>query len=975
MDETQTENRTNGLTRYLSPLGVWALSFGCAVGWGSFIMPGTTFLPSAGPLGTVLGIAIGAVIMLVIGMNYHFLMNRFPDAGGTLTYATRIFGYDHGFISSWFLILVYVAIMWANSTALMLVFRNLLGGAFQFGFHYRIIGYDVYFGEVLLTLAAIVLIGLVCMKGKRIAIGLQILLALVLFGGILIAFAAVMGTHGRGGYSFSPAFAPNGQDPVLQVMQIVVLTPWAFVGFESVSHSTEGFRFSVKKTIWIFAAALVTCSVAYIFLSLIAAAIQPEGYGSWADYLGSLDRLSGIASMPSFFATKSALGQTGTLLLLATLLGGVFTGLIGNMIAASRLLYVMAEEEILPGWFGKVNRDGTPQNAVLFLVLISLPIPFFGRTAIGWIVDVNTIGAVVAYGYTSACAFAIGRKEGSGTARASGFVGLAVSIGFFLYFMVSTGSMATESYLILALWSILGFIFFRYVFKKDTYRRFGKSVVVWLGLLFLIFFTTLMWVRKATNQMTAGIVESVSEYYEEQNPDNDPVAVEKTESYLASQLQAANRTLTRNSIIQMTLCVAALGIMFSVYTTMSRREKEAESERVKAEMEREKADESNKAKSTFLSNMSHDIRTPMNAIIGYTTLAKKGENIPQETLEYLKKIENSSQHLLALINDVLEMSRIESGKMDLEPVKMDLQEALADVRDMFSTQMEAKGVSFDVDAGQVQNPYVICDRNRLNRVLLNLVSNAYKFTPSGGTVSVRLRETGGAGEGCGSYELRVKDTGIGMSSEFAATVFEAFAREKTTTVSSIQGTGLGMAITKSIVDLMGGTIEVETAPNRGTEFIIRLQFPLQSEEDIAAGRSAADEAEYSARDFTGTKLLLVEDNAINREIAVLLLEESGFEVSTAEDGREAVDMVKASEPGDFDAVLMDIQMPVMNGYEATRAIRALDNPALASVPIIAMTANAFAEDVKAAEDAGMDGHIAKPIDVPKMLETLSGILQ
>ena len=284
------ENGTanSGLTRYLSPLGVWALSFGCAVGWGSFIMPATTFLPVAGPLGTALGMALGAVIMFIIGKNYHSLMNRFPDAGGTLTYATRAFGYDHGFISSWFLFLVYVAIMWANATALILVFRNLVGGVFQFGFHYTVLGYDVFLGEALLTIAAIVIVGLIAMRGKRLSIVLQIILALVLFFGIVIAFIAVSVKGSREGFTLAPAMAPTGENPIMQVLRIVVLTPWAFAGFESVSHSAGDFNFDTKKTIKIFAAALTTAAAAYILLSLISASIQPEGFKSWPEYFAAL---------------------------------------------------------------------------------------------------------------------------------------------------------------------------------------------------------------------------------------------------------------------------------------------------------------------------------------------------------------------------------------------------------------------------------------------------------------------------------------------------------------------------------------------------------------------------------------------------------------------------------------------------------------------------------------------------------------
>ena len=268
---------------------------------------------------------------------------------------------------------------------------------------------------------------------------------------------------------------------------------------------------------------------------------------------------------------------------------------------------------------------------------------------------------------------------------------------------------------------------------------------------------------------------------------------------------------------------------------------------------------------------------------------------------------------------------------------------------------------------------MLCDRNRLNRVLLNLLSNAYKFTPREGTISVTLWQIDSSEEGFGRYELRVKDSGIGMTKEFAGKVFEAFERERTSTVSGIQGTGLGMAITKSIVDMMGGTIEVITAPGQGTEFVIRLRLALcegaeQAEED-------KEEKKAEELDFSAVRLLLVEDNEINREIATEILGEIGFQLEIAVNGKEALDKVAASRPGYYDAVLMDVQMPVMNGYEATRAIRELPDPALAAIPIIAMTANSFSEDVQTALRNGMDGHIAKPLEVEKMMETLSAVLR
>ena len=980
VNEGSIENKRDSsdkpeLERYLSPAAVWALSFGCAVGWGAFVMPGTTFLPDAGPLGTALGILIGAVIMYIIGVNYHYLMNRYPEAGGTLAYTVRTFGYDHGFLSSWFLILVYVAIIWANASALTLISRNLFGSLFQFGFHYQVLGYEVYIGEVLLSLTAIIVTGTLCMYLKRLAVGMQVLFAVLLIIGLIVCFFLVF-TSGGASVHVAPAFSENGKMPLGQIATIIALSPWAFVGFESVSNSTSAFRFSVKKSKRIISAALLTGAVAYIVLALIAAYIQPAGYASWYEYISDLGKLSGLKGIPTFYVAETMIGKVGVLLLGVCAAAAIFTGLIGNYIAAGHLLFAMAEDRILPEWFGRLSKDASPKNALLFLMLISIPIPFLGRTALGWIVDVNTVGAAIAYGYTSGTAFSDARKEENKKIQITGLIGLVMSVIFFFYFMAwSAGAISTESYLILAVWSILGFMYFRYVFRRDEEKRFGKSTVVWIGLLFLIFFTSLMWVKQATDDMTKGLVENISEFYEERNPDSNPEDLAETEGYLTDQLLKADYILTRNSIIQMVLIIASLGIMFSIYSTISKREKQMEVEKLSAE-------ESDRAKTVFLSNMSHDIRTPMNAIIGYTNLAERDDVSLEEMREYIGKIKGSSHHLLALINDVLEMSRIESGKMELEPVAVDLKKVIGEVKDLFATQMSEKNIDFRVDVSNVKKPLVYCDKFRLNRVLLNLISNAYKFTTEGGTVTVTVWQIESEEEGIGRYELRVADSGIGMSEEFAAKVFEAFEREHSSTENGIQGTGLGMSITKSIIDMMGGEISVNTAPDQGTEFVVRIALELQDEQEISVeeeGVEAEKETEAEKRklaaDFSLMRLLLVEDMEINREIAVIQLEGLGFTIETAENGKEAYEMVAASAPGYYDVVLMDVKMPVMNGYDATKAIRALDDDGLSKVPIIAMTANAFSEDVKEALDAGMNAHVAKPMDMNVLENVLREVLE
>ena len=384
------------------------------------------------------------------------------------------------------------------------------------------------------------------------------------------------------------------------------------------------------------------------------------------------------------------------------------------------------------------------------------------------------------------------------------------------------------------------------------------------------------------------------------------------------------------------------------------------------------ARQANTAKSQFFANMSHDLRTPLNAIIGYTQLGLRKDTSTEAMHGYLEKISSSGDHLLTLINDVLEMSRIETGHMELKPAETDLCDVLYGVRDMFAEQMRQKNVAFTVDGDAVQNSRVLCDANRLNRILLNLVSNAYIFTPEGGSVSVTLKQTGRRND-LADYELTVADTGIGMSEEFAARIFEPFERERTSTVSGIQGTGLGMAITKASVDSMDGCIDVQSRQGEGSLFTVLLTFPVLSGEEGGC-RCEEKPEKPEKRDYTGRRLLLAEDNEINREIACAILTDAGFAVDTAENGQVAVGMLEGSTPGTYDAVLMDIQMPVMDGFEASKTIRSLPDAALAAVPIIAMTANAFAEDVAAERAAGMDAHISKPLNQQDMFRTLDEIL-
>ena len=381
---------------------------------------------------------------------------------------------------------------------------------------------------------------------------------------------------------------------------------------------------------------------------------------------------------------------------------------------------------------------------------------------------------------------------------------------------------------------------------------------------------------------------------------------------------------------------------------------------------REEAYAASQAKSEFLSNMSHDIRTPMNAIVGMTQIARErqGSGDSQAVSECLEKISSSSAHLLGLINDVLDMSRIESGKMELAQDPVSLDEVVDGAAEIVGPQASARGLSLVVQKDLMCDT-VLTDRTRLSQVLLNLLSNAVKFTPSGGTVTLRATQEGSPrGEGLVRTHLWVMDTGIGMSEEFVGKIFDSFEREDNARVRKTEGTGLGMAIVRRIVDAMGGSIDVTSRQGEGSTFHVTL--------DLQRGqRDAGSEATFDVADLAGMRVLVAEDNEINWEVASELLGACGLELDWAQDGRECVERFEASPVGHYGAILMDVRMPRMNGYDAARTIRALDRADAATVPIIAMTADAFAEDRERARAAGMNAHVAKPIDLREVLRALA----
>ena len=541
------------------------------------------------------------------------------------------------------------------------------------------------------------------------------------------------------------------------------------------------------------------------------------------------------------------MGTAGIVIMTITAVAAIMTGIIGGYRATTRILSTIAEDRILSEKFSKTT------YRILFIMVISIVLAFLGRNTLNWFVDLTSFGAIVGFGYTSASAWKIARTENNKKRVVLGIIGTVISVLFGIVQLVprltAMEAMGSEAFLMLALWCLVGFIFYWRTARSSTLTEFSGISTAGIVLFVLLIYASLMWLGKL---LMAG---------------RD-----------AEEMKAS---LVWGGIVLLVIIFAGMTVMLYLQNYVRKKHEAAEREKIRAV-------EGNLAKSQFLFNMSHDIRTPMNAIIGYTNLALK-EPASQELHEYLEKIDLSSHHLLALINDILEMSRIENGKIELDYVPTDLCVVFEGIRELFDEQMKQKQMDFSVHTSQVKNRYVWCDRKNLNRVLLNILGNAYKFTPPGGTTMV-----------------------------------------------------------------------------------IRLKFRLAEEEDIQD--APQPDAQEETVDFSGKRLLLVEDNMINMEIADMILTQMGFVVETAENGQAAVDMVSASGPGYYDLVLMDIQMPVMDGYAATRAIRAMDNSEIAGMPIIAMTANAFAEDINAAEEAGMDGHIAKPIDIQIMIKTITEAL-
>lgn len=459
------------LQKQLTPVNVWSLALGCIIGWGAFVMPGNTFLGKAGPLGTAIAMGIAAIVMIIIAFNYNYMILRYPVAGGEFTYTKKTFGQNHAFICSWFLGLSYLAIVPLNGTALALISRNLLNNVLQFGFHYNVAGYDIFLGEVLIAILALVLFAVLSIRGVKFVGVFQTGLVFALVGGVLIVSVAALFSGKVSFSNLSPGFYPSGESTIGGILAVVAVAPWAFVGFDTIPQAAEEFNFTARKTKVIMVISILFGAAVYVVLNTITAITIPDGYNTWVEYIDAMQNLTGLMALPTFNAAYILLGNFGLVFLGCAVLSAILSGIIGFYMATSRLLYSMSKEGVLPVWFGKLHPVyKTPVNAIVFIMCIALIAPFFGRTALGWIVDMSSLGAAIGYGYTSAAAFKIAKTEHDTSIMITGLIGLVMGFAFcvLLIFPIPmfNCSLGKESYVCLGVWITLGLIFYLTRHKK-----------------------------------------------------------------------------------------------------------------------------------------------------------------------------------------------------------------------------------------------------------------------------------------------------------------------------------------------------------------------------------------------------------------------------------------------------------------------------------------------------------------------------
>ena len=592
--EALADNQGRGLRPAFTPLGIWAFSIGTSIGWGSFVITCSTYLQKSGVLGTAFGLLVGMAIILVVTFNLEAMIMKSPDAGGVYTFERRIAGKDLGFLAFWFVLLTYLAIFWANITSLPLFARFFLGNTFQFGFHYEVFGYRVWMGEALLSAVAVAIIGFLCAKSSRLPMRIVVVAALAFSISIAGVALLVLFLHDST-FSFNPLYT-EGSSHIGQIVRIAAISPWAFIGFENVAHFSEEYAFPAKRIGGIMICSVVATTALYLLMTALCVSAYPPEYDSWLAYIQDMGNLEGIKAVPAFYVAQHYMGDAGVAIMMVALFGVILTSLIGNMLALSRVIFAAGREGDAPRQLSVLNAQGIPDRAILAVAVLSILVPFVGRTAIGWIVDVTTLCATLIYGFISHAVFLSARQEGDRTQQITGVVGMALMAILLLLLLIPGllpfDAMATESYFLFIVWSLLGLAYFRQIVKREQSQGREKGVVVWAVLLMLLVFASMMWVSRATEKEADEAVERIFLYHETHPGfDSEEDETAAREEYLKEQAKKISNTNILYSLVSLGLMMLSMVVLMDSFKEnkqlgqrLSDAEREAQAAREIAEL-------------------------------------------------------------------------------------------------------------------------------------------------------------------------------------------------------------------------------------------------------------------------------------------------------------------------------------------------------------------------------------------------------
>ena len=857
MNETSSAtNQATELRPYLSPLAVWALSVGSAIGWGSLVVTSSSYLSQAGPLGSIIGLFIGFVMMLMVSSHYHFLANHYPGVGGLYHYVKNIFGYDRAFLIAWFMFLIYISIFWANATSIPLFARYFLNAIFKFGYLYTIFGYEVYLGEALVTLAVIWLVGLLCIKSKKATAKAMEVMVLLFTVGITICFVIAMIGHKGSGMTMSPAFIPD-TNAFQQVVRIAFISPWAFIGFESVSHSAAEYRFKHSSMFRVLFISVAVTTALYTFIILLSVSAYPEGCTSWLDYIRRLNEFEGIERFPAFYAAYYYLGNFGVYILMASLLSLVLTSLIGMLRTVSRLCYAVAQDGILPERFTELSEKQIPVKAILLVLLVSLPIPFLGRTTIGWIVDTTTIGATIIYGFISVAVFKVSGKEGVKRNHFISGICLFILVAFMIFLLFphafSDHTIETETYVLMAVWSIIGLIYFHFVIRKDHDRKFGKAIFVWIALLAFVVLNAMTMAGRMNESKQSKIVAEISSYMDG-TADSETLATDQ-EEFLTIQLRKLHNADNVSIFVITGLFGLSLAVMIINYSSMNKWEKKAANER-------------DQARTVAFTDPLTGVKSKHAFLLRQKQI---DASIEDESVEEFA-IVACDVNGLKVINDTL------GHKAGDDYIKS----ASKMICDIFqhSPVFRTGGDEFVV---------ILTGRDYLIRkeLLLALHDRSVEH--------ISTKEVVVSG-GLSDYKAG-EDTSFHDVFERA----DALMYEE-----------------KKLLKGMGA-ISREDAETEG-----KSMFPMDEDAEIL---------------HLKRHILIVEDEHINQMILGNMLSD-GYDILYASNGIEALEQIKLHKD-DIALVMLDLQMPQMNGMEVLKVMK--EEEELRSIPVIVMTADQTAE--------------------------------